>query len=113
MSETTTAATAAKVGAKAASKPVVEIVEVVATDHLNKVLPTVVETSETILELPSKVVVNQKLIFIVGIVGGAAVGAGIVFAVNKLRERKLKENVKKMADDTVEAIQNHNPNPKA
>lgn len=102
MSDPTAVATKATV--KAAAKPVVEVVEVVATDHLNKVLPTVVETSEVALELPSRVVVNQKLIFIVGVVSGVAVGVGVVFAVNKLRERSLRQKIKKAAEATFEAV---------
>lgn len=107
MSETPgTAASAAKNVTKVAvTKPVAENV----VDNLNKVLPTVVETAEVALEVPSKVVVNERLVFIVGVVAGAALGVGILVAVNKLRERNLREKIKKAAEATIEAVEAKNP----
>lgn len=106
MSETpATAATAAKTAAKVAvAKPVGETVG----DNLNKVLPTVIETAEVALEVPSKVVVNERLVFIVGVVAGAALGVGILFAVNKLRERNLREKIKKAAEAAIETVEAKN-----
>ncbi len=76
MSETTTAvvnSAAKKAGVAAAA--------------VSEALPTVVETVEVAMEVPAKVVLNQRLVVAVSIVGGAAIGAGILFGVQKLRAR--------------------------
>ncbi len=84
MSETTTTTTAARAANKAGQK----IIDTVAAAGENT-LPTVVETAEVgmALELPTKVILNQRLVVAVSIVGGAALGAGVLFGINKWRNR--------------------------
>ncbi len=89
MSETTTAAvnTAAKKAGVAASA-------------VSDALPTVIETAELALEVPVKVVLNQKLVVAVSMVGGAALGAGILFGINKWRNRnKIEIQIPNHVDD--------------
>jgi ABC-type proline/glycine betaine transport system permease subunit len=64
-----------------------------AAGEVSKALPTVVETAELAVEVPSKVMLNQKMIVAVSVVGGAVLGAGVLFGVNKLRERMAKKKV--------------------
>lgn len=83
MSETTTAAgrtadAAINRAAKAAG---------VTAAAVSGTLPTVVETVEVVATVPAKVVLNQTLVVGVSIIGGAALGAGILFGVNKWRSR--------------------------
>lgn len=81
MTEPTTTA-AAKTAIKA-SKDVAE-----------KVLPSVVDTTEIALDIPSKVVLKQPVIVIVSVLAGAALTAGGLFAYNKFRNRNAeKEDV--------------------
>lgn len=54
-------------------------------------VPTVVETAEVALKLPSKFVVSSKLV--VGVVAGAAIGAGAVYGVQKYRQRRALKKV--------------------
>ena len=68
---------------------------------VSETLPTVVETAELAMEVPTKVVLNQRLIVVASIVGGAALGAGILFGVQKLRDRKKN---KVLVPDTIEDI---------
>lgn len=76
MSETTnTATTATTTAAKKAAAAVSET------------LPTVVETVEVAMEMPSKVVLNQKLVVIVSVAAGVAIGAGGLWGFNKWRNR--------------------------
>lgn len=56
--------------------------------EVSSVLPQVVETAEVAMEIPAKVVLNQKLIVVVSILGGAALGAGALYGVNWFRNRK-------------------------
>lgn len=101
MSETSVSVPA-KAVVKAATKSTVDS----AAQHLNAVLPTVVETTDIALELPSKVVVNQRLVVIVGVVGGAVLGAGVLYAVNKWRDRSAKKKAEKDLDDIVAVVEN-------
>lgn len=86
--------TATKTATSVAERAAVGRSAKAAADASN-VLPTVVETAELAMEVPSKVVLNQKLVVIVSVVGGAALGAGILFGVNKLRERMANKKAEK------------------
>lgn len=80
MSETTTAA------AKTAEKTVKAVSET---------LPTVVDTVELALDIPTKAVLSQKLVVTLSVAAGAAVGAGVLFGVNKfLSSRRAKSQDK-------------------
>lgn len=72
MSETTTTA------AKTAEKTIKAVSE----------LPFVAETAELALLVPAKVVLNQKLVVSVSLLAGAGIGAGVLWSVNKWRNRK-------------------------
>lgn len=100
MSETPVATATKTAVAKAAARQAAES----AVDHVNAVLPTVVETAEVALQVPSKVVVNNKLVFTVGVVGGAAVGAGLLYGINKLRERRLAKKLKNADEEMAKAV---------
>lgn len=78
VSETTTTTTAAS--KKAAST---------VADNI----PVIVETAELAVEVPAKVVLNNKLVVAVSLVAGAAVGAGVLWGVNKWRARKAEETL--------------------
>lgn len=54
---------------------------------VSEALPTVIETVEVVATVPAKVVLNQRLVVATAIVGGAALGAGILFGVNKWQSR--------------------------
>lgn len=56
-------------------------------DVVNETLPTVVETVEVAMEVPAKVVLNQKLVVTAAIVGGVAAGALGLWGAQKLRAR--------------------------
>lgn len=85
--------------ARAANKAGQKIIDTVA-DAANHVGPTVVETAEVALALdvPTKVVLNQKLIVVTTAFASAAAGAGILWGVNKLRDRKALRDLEKAAD---------------
>lgn len=51
-------------------------------------LPTVVSTTELAMEVPTKVVLNQRLIVVASVVGGVAVGAGALYGLQKLKARR-------------------------
>ena len=76
MSETTTAVT--NTTKKAADRTAAVVAET---------LPTVVETVEVAMEMPAKVVLNQKLVVTVAVIAGAGLGAGALWGVNKWRMR--------------------------
>lgn len=81
MSETTVdkaAVTAANKAGKAAGAT---------ASAVSETLPTVVETIEVVTTVPSKVVLNQRLVVVASVVGGAALGAGAFWGVNKWRNR--------------------------
>lgn len=85
MSETTTTTTSAARAANKAGKTIIDTVAS-AGEHT---LPTVVETAEVALALdvPTKVVLNQRLIVIASVLGGAVLGAGVLYGVNRFRNR--------------------------
>lgn len=96
MPETTTAPTAAAVN-KATSKAGQTAAAV------SETLPAVVETVELAMEVPVKVALNQKLVITISILGGAALGAGILFGVQKFTthraEKKNLAEFDKMVDE--------------
>lgn len=59
----------------------------VAAAAVSEALPTVVETADLALTVPAKVVLNQRLIVASALVGGAAIGAGVFYGVQKFRNR--------------------------
>lgn len=69
-------------------------------DSAHKVLPTVIETAELAMEVPSRIVLNQKLVVVASILAGGALGAGVLYGVNKIRNRGKKLVV--IEDDTDE-----------
>lgn len=89
MPETTTSVTSAST--KAADKAIKAAVAV------SETLPTVVETAEVALEIPSKVVLNQRLVVVASVAAGAALGAAGLWGANKLRQhlavRKLNRDI--------------------
>jgi len=89
MSESTTAVanTASKKAAQAAAA-------------VSEALPTVVETAEIALEVPSKVVLNQKLVVAASVAGGMALGAGIYYGVQKFRVHRLVNKLKSVDENT-------------
>lgn len=87
MSETTTAAT------KTAEKTVKAVSES---------LPTVVDTVELALDIPTKAVLSQKLVVSLSVVAGAAIGAGVLFGVNKWRSRKPAQDKLEVPNDLSE-----------
>lgn len=94
MSETTTAAanTASKKAAQAAATAV------------ETTLPTVVETVELAAQIPSKVVFNQKLVVLATLVVGGGLGAGALYGVQKLKERRAAKAVEKDLTAEAEAL---------
>lgn len=93
MSETTTAV--ANTASKKASQ---------AAAAVSEALPTVVETVEMAVEVPAKVIVNQRLVVAAAVVGGAAVGAGILFGTQKFIQRRRVTKLHKLVED----VQTHN-----
>lgn len=55
---------------------------------VSNALPTVTETVEVAMEVPAKVVLNQKLVVAVSLLTGAGLTAGALFAVNKWKAHK-------------------------
>lgn len=109
MADSTTAATNAV--SKAATSPATKAAitrtanEAVAKAVADQALPLVTETAELAMEIPSKVVLNQKLVVVASVLAGAALGAGALYGAYKLRERKLKAKVENAVAETVTAIQ--------
>lgn len=68
---------------------------------VSEALPTVVETVDVVATVPAKVVLNQKLVVVTAVVGGAALGAGILFGIQKLKARKETKELEKK-------LQHHN-----
>lgn len=89
---TTNTTTAAK-GANRAAKNIIDAVAA-ASDSVS---PTVVETTETVLALdvPSKVIVNQRLIVAVTAVAAAGIGVAGVLGFQKIREVRARKAVEK------------------
>lgn len=65
----------------------------------SETLPTVVETAEVALEIPSKVVLNQRLVVGVGVVAGIALGVGGVFGYGKLKEIRARRTAAKVVSN--------------
>lgn len=59
----------------------------VAAAAVSEAMPVVVETADLALTVPAKVVLNQRLIVATALVGGAALGAGVFYGVNKFMNR--------------------------
>jgi hypothetical protein len=99
---TTTETTTASATSKAADKAIKAVAAA------SETLPTVVETAEVAMTVPSKVVLNQKLIVIVTAVTAAAAGAGVLWGVTKFRNRnKVTVEVPNNVDDANDITTNH------
>lgn len=94
-SATTTTTHVAKGSSRAAEKAIAAVAAA------SETLPTVVETAEVAMEIPAKVVLNQKLIVTVSIFGGAAAGAGILWGVQKLRARLQAKKIEKQVEEVI------------
>jgi hypothetical protein len=93
MSETTTT-----VADKAAKKAVAAVTEQ---------LPTVLETAELALEIPTKVALKTPVVVAVSVVAGTALGVAGLWGFNKLRTaRATKKLEKKLATDEFDSTQN-------
>jgi hypothetical protein len=89
VTETTAAATTT--AKKAAEKTAAVVVDT---------LPTVVETVEVAMEVPAKVVLNQKLVVVVSLAAGSALTAGVLYGLQKWRAHKAdKENQVEVPND--------------
>jgi 16S rRNA C1402 (ribose-2'-O) methylase RsmI len=95
MSETTTVATkTVEKAAKVAPKVSEELANLISDAGL----PVVTDITELSLDVPVKVVLNQKLVVSVSVVIGAAAGIGGLFLAKKLKSlRDAKKD--KIADD--------------
>lgn len=98
MSETTTAAV--KTASKAAKAAAEELTDLV-TDNS---IPLVVEATELALEVPVKVVMSQKLVVSLSILGGTALGAGILFGVQNLQARRVAKKAELLSDEVDEVL---------
>jgi hypothetical protein len=87
MSETTNAATTASKKAAAA---------------VAETLPTVVATTHLDLEVPAKVVLNQKLVVATSALAGAGVMYGVMFGWKKFQERRAAKAL--TVPDTIETV---------
>lgn len=90
MPESTTTNAAVNKAAKAAG---------VSAAAVSEALPTVVETVEVAMQVPAKVVLNQRLVVATAIVGGTALGAGLLYGYQKLKARKAAKEIEKAVDD--------------
>jgi membrane protein YqaA with SNARE-associated domain len=70
----------------------------------SETLPTVVEVAEHAIALPTKVVLNQRLIVVVTAVGSAAVGAGVLWGVNRLRAVRAQKRAERQAEEILENV---------
>lgn len=91
MAETTT--TAVTTGSKAADRAVRAVAAA------SETLPTVVETAEVALTVPSKVVLNQRLIVVASIVGGTVLGAGALYGYNKFQQARANKKLHAAVDE--------------
>jgi hypothetical protein len=66
-------------------------------------LPTVVETAEVAMEIPTKVVLNQKLIVTAGVVVGVALGVGATIGWNKFRAHQQTKKLNKAVETLSES----------
>lgn len=92
MSETTTAVKTAT--EKAATKT---------ASTVAAAAPTIIETAEVALEIPSKVVVNNRLIVTVGVLVGTAAGVGGTLLFNKWNNKRKVDKLVAEAHDTSDA----------
>jgi len=67
----------------------------------SETLPTVVETAEVALEIPSKVVLNQKLVVTVAVLGGIAAGAGGIIAWNRFKAARAAKKIEAEVEEIV------------
>lgn len=81
----------------ASSKAAEKAVKAVAA--ASETLPTVVETVEIAMDVPSKVVLNQRLIVIASVAGGAAAGAVGLWGVHKVRQRLAVRKLNRQIDE--------------
>lgn len=77
------------------TKKAVEKTAAVVADNLG----TVAETVEVALEVPSKVVMNQKLVVAASVVVGTGLGVAGVFGYRKFQEFRRDRKIKKAADE--------------
>jgi hypothetical protein len=89
--ETTTAATK-----KAAEKVVAAAQES---------LPTVIETAELALEVPTKVIMKTPLVVAVSVAAGTALGVGGLILFTKVRTRLAEKKVAAQLDEDLKAEQ--------
>lgn len=68
---------------------------------VSEALPTVVETVDVVATMPAKVVLNQKLVVTASILGGAVLGAGILFGIQKMKQRRFVKNLNKAVDEGI------------
>jgi hypothetical protein len=96
MSETTTTT------ARAANKAGQKVLDAVASAG-ETALPTAVEVAEVTmsLDVPTKVVLNQKLIVVVSVAGGAALGAVGLWGAKKLRAVKARRDLEKALESEI------------
>lgn len=99
---TDTATTTTTKSARAANLAGRAIIDAVQTagDHT---LPQVVETAEVAMafDVPTKVVLNQRLVVAATAVSAAAVGAGLLWGAQKLRTRLHERKIAKQLDEGV------------
>jgi len=62
-------------------------------------LPAVVETAELAVEVPSKVVVNNKLLIAVGVAVGTSLGVAGVIGWQKFQAKRAEKKANEVPDD--------------
>lgn len=85
------------VAVETTKKTAARVAEKVAETHI---LPSVVETAEVAVSLPSKFVVNGKVAAVL-VVGSIALGAGGLYGIQKLREMRDRKKAEKVVPDTI------------
>ena len=73
----------------------------VAAAKVSEVLPTVVETTEFALDVPTKVVLNQRLVVVAAFLGGSAVTAGAYWTVKKVQAVRAAKKLESDLDAVV------------
>lgn len=66
-------------------------------------LPTVVETVDVVATMPAKIVLNQRLVVAASIIGGAAIGAGALWGIQKFRTKRTNAKLHKAVQENLEA----------
>lgn len=69
-------------------------------------LPAVVETAELAVEVPSKVVVNNKLLIAAGVAVGTGLGVAGVIAWQKIQAKRAAKKANEIPDDASALIDN-------